>query len=92
MQKKERPALKRLAVDCIVRCYGTSQRRACRIVRQHRSVCSTTARSRIPNCRCGVRGSAGTRVYRLYAEEGLQLSDAGDANTMRAGLTRPSMT
>jgi putative transposase len=33
-----RPAVKRLAVNYIVEHYATSQRRACGIVRQHRSV------------------------------------------------------
>lgn len=33
-----RPALKRQAVDYVVAHYGTSRRRACRVLRQHRSV------------------------------------------------------
>ena len=33
-----RPALKRHAVDYVVGHYGTSRRRACRLVCQHRSV------------------------------------------------------
>jgi putative transposase len=33
-----RPALKRRMVDYIVSHYGTSQRRACKIVQQHRSI------------------------------------------------------
>jgi putative transposase len=32
-----RPAVKRHAVDYAVQCYGVSQRRACRLLRQHRS-------------------------------------------------------
>ena len=38
MQKMERPALKRQAVTYIMGHYRTSRRRACRLVRQHRSM------------------------------------------------------
>jgi putative transposase len=93
----ERPALKRRAVVYTVLHYGISQRRACRLLRQHRSVQDYTSRK---DPRTALRGRmhelakarvrygyrrlqvllrregwrAGKNlVYRLYAEEALQL-------------------